>query len=187
MFCIILCWSVYYSILTLFCLKFSDHFNSFHFIHTISYTSLHSNITYLLLTYHIMVSSLELYLHLITFSISRKYFVPHNQILQWNYNIGTADHLLFTKSPSSEFQDWFCKVLYPLEFLQVHTIGILIWNEWFGWIHTIWICNSMTSLLLFYGCIFPHTSPMIWMLCPCHLCCLDFSLFFQSNDLLPPL
>ena len=53
-----------------FCLKLSENFNSFHFSHTINYTSLHSNITDFPLTYHIRVSCLELYVHRITFSIS---------------------------------------------------------------------------------------------------------------------
>ena len=170
-----------------FCLKNSENFNSFQFIHTISYTSLHSNITNLLLTYHIRVSSIELYVHLITFSISGQCFISRNQLLHCSCNIGTDAHLLFTKGPSSEFQEFFGKVLYPLDFLQVHMVVMLIWNEWFGWLHTIWTCNRTTSLLLFHDCIFPHTSPTIWLICLFHLCCLDFYLFFQSNDFLPPL
>ena len=67
---ILLCWSVYYSILTLFCLKLSENFNSFHFSHTICYTSLHSNITDLPLTYHIRESSLEFYVQLFSFYVS---------------------------------------------------------------------------------------------------------------------
>ena len=128
---------MYYIILTIFCLKLSENFNSFNFSHTISYTSLHSNITNFLLTYHIRVSSLELYVHLITLSISVQCFVPHKQLLFCSCNIGTATNLLFTKALSSEFQELFCKVLCPIKFLQVYTIVILIWNEWFGWLHTI--------------------------------------------------
>ena len=55
---ILLCWTVYYSILTLFCMNISENFNSFHFSHTIIYTSLNSNITNFPLTHHIRVSSL---------------------------------------------------------------------------------------------------------------------------------
>ena len=123
--------------LTLFCLKLSGVFNSFHFSHNISYTSLHYNITNFPLTYHIGVPILGLYVQHITFSIIGQSFVPHNQLIRFSCNIGTADHLLFTKSPSSEFQECFRKVLYPLEFIQFHTIVILIWNELFGWLHTI--------------------------------------------------
>ena len=102
-FYIFLCWSVYYSILTLFFLKLSDHFNSFQFSHTISYAPLYSNITNFLLTYHIRVYSLEFCVHLITFSIGGHCFVPHNQLLRCRCNIGTAVHPLFTKSLRSEF------------------------------------------------------------------------------------
>ena len=99
--------------------------------------------------------------------------------LHYSCNIGTADHLLFTKYLSSEFQECFGKVLYPLEFLQFHSIVIRIWNEWLGWLHTIWIFNINTSLLLFHDFIFPHTSLIIWLLFSCHLCCPYFSLFFS--------
>ena len=128
---------MYYSILTLFCLKLSDNFNSFHFSHTISYTSLYSNITNLPLTYHIRVYSLELYVHSITFSISGQCFVTHNHLLHCICNNDTADHLLFTKSPISEFQDCFGIVLYALDFFQFNPIFIPIWNELFGWLQTI--------------------------------------------------
>ena len=120
-----------------FCLKSSENFNWFHFSHTIRYTSLHFNITNLPLTYHIRVSSIEFYGHRITLSISGKCFVPHNQIILCSFNIGTASHLLSPKSPRSDLQEWFDKVLYNLEFIQFHPIVILIWNAWFGWIHTI--------------------------------------------------
>ena len=130
-----------------FCLKFPKNFNSFNFSHTISYTSLHSNITDLPLTYHIRVSSLESYGHHTNFSMSGQCFVTHNQLLLWSCNIGTAACFLFNKAPISEFQEFFGKLLYPLEFLQFHPIVILIWNEWFGWIQTIWIWNSKTLLL----------------------------------------
>ena len=113
--------------------------------------------------------------------------MPHNQLLHCSCNIGTSDHLLFTKSLRSEFQVCFVKVLYLLEFLQLHLIVLLIWNKWFGWLHTIWICNRKTSLLSFHDCILPHPSPMIWLLCSWHLFCLDYPLFSQSNDMLPPL
>ena len=111
-----------------FCWKLSDVFNSFNFSHTVSYTSLKPNITNFPLTHHIRVSSIELYVHCITLFISGKYFVPHNQILHYSCNIGRAFHLPFTKSPNSEFQECFGKVLYPIDFLQFHPIVILIWN-----------------------------------------------------------
>ena len=112
--------------------------------------------------------------------------MPHNGLLQYICNIGTDARLLFTKSPSSEFQYLFC-VLYTIEFIQFHIIVITIWNEWFGWIHTIWVWYGKTSLLLFCDFIFPHPSPIIWILYSFHLCCIEFYLFLQSNDLLPPL
>ena len=71
-FYIILCWNVYYSILTFFCLKLSENFNSFHFSHTISYTYLHSNITNSPLTHYIRVSSIELYVHVRLCNILRR-------------------------------------------------------------------------------------------------------------------
>ena len=169
-----------------FCLKLSENFNSFHFSHAISNTSLHSNITDFPLTYHISWSSTELYVHCITLFISGQCFVPHNQLLHCNCNIGTDAHLFFTKYLRSEFQEWFGKLLYPLEFLQFHMIAILIWNEWFGWIHTIWIWNRKTLLLSFHGFIFPHTSPIILLLCSCHLCCIDFSFFIYLPTPLSP-
>ena len=113
--------------------------------------------------------------------------MPHNQLLHCICNIGTADNLLFTKYLISELQECFVKVIYPLEFLQFHQIAIPTWNEQSGWIHTIWIWNSKTLLLLFHEFIFPHTSPIIWLICSCQLFCLYFPFFFQSNDLLPPL
>ena len=162
-----------------FCLKLSDNFNQFQFIHTISYTYLHSNITDFPLAYHIRVSSLELYVHRITFSISWQCFVPHNQLLLWSCNIGTAAHLLFTKYPSPDFQEWFGKILYPLKFLHLHPIFILIYSEWFGWLNTIWIWNRKTLLLPFHDFIFPHPSPIILLIWSCHLCCIYFPLFFN--------
>ena len=170
-----------------FCLKLSENFNSFHFCHTVSYTSLHSNITDFLLTYHIRVSSLELYAYVINFYISGQWFVPHNQLLLCICYIGTAANLLFTKAPSSEFQECFGKVLYLLEVLQVHTIVILICYEWFGWLYTIWIWNIKTLLLSFHDCICPLPSPMIWLICSCHLCFIGFSFFFNIPIPHPPL
>ena len=105
--------------------------------------------------------------------------MPHNQILRCSCNIGTDAHLLFNKVPKSEFQECFGKVLYTLYFIQVHMIVMNIWNEWFGWIHSILIWNNKTSFLSFHDCIFPHPSPMIWLLYLCHLFCLDFTLFFN--------
>ena len=160
-------------------------FNSFQFNYTISYTYLKSNITYLPLTYHIRMSSLEFYVHHTTFSISGKCFVPHNQILCCRCNIGTNSHLLFTTSPSSKFQECFGKVIYPLQFLQFHTIVILIMNEWFVWIHTILIWNRKTLLFSFHDFILPHPSPIILLILLCHLFCLDFSLFFNPITYLP--
>ena len=150
--------------------KLSENFNSFHFSHIISYTSLHSSITKLSLTYYIRVSSIELYVHHITLSISGQCFVPHNQLIHCRCNIGTAAHLLFNKSPRSDFQECIDKVLYPFEFLQLHLIVILIWNELFGWLHTIWIWNSNTLLLSFYDFLLIYPSPIILLICLCHLC-----------------
>ena len=123
-FYILLCWSVY-----TFCLKLSENFNSFYFIHTIiSNTYLHSNITDFPLTYHIRVSSIEFYVHRITLFISWKCFMPHNQLLHWICNISTDYHLLFTKLLSSEFQECFGKLLYHFEFIQFHAWAGLLWN-----------------------------------------------------------
>ena len=131
------------------------------------------------------MSSLEFYVHRITFSISGQWFVTHNQILHWSCNIGTAAHLLFTKPPSSELNVYFGKVLYPLEFLQFHPIFIIICNEWFGWLHTIWIWNSNTLLLSFHDFIWPHPSPIILLICSWHLWCLDFSFFSNLMNYSP--
>ena len=110
--------------------------------------------------------------------------MPHNELLQPSCNIGTDAHLLFTKSPSSKLQELLGKIFFPLEFLQFHPIVILVYNEWFGWIHNIWVWNENTSVLSFCGFIFPHPSPIIWILRSYHL---DSALFLQYNDLLPPL
>ena len=112
-----------------FFLKLSENLNSFQFRHTISYNYLYSNITNLTLTYHIMVSSIEFYVHHINLCISGQCFVTHNNLLHYRSNIGTSAHLLFTKTLISEFQDCFGKLLYPLDFLQFHPVVILIWNE----------------------------------------------------------
>ena len=151
------------------------------------YTSLHSNITNFLLNYHIRVSSIELYVHRVIFYISGQCFVPHNRLIYCKFNIGTAYHLLFIKSPSSEFMECFGKVLYPLKFLQLYPIIIRIWIKWFGWLHTIWIWNSNILLFLFHDFIFHHLSAIFLPVCSCHLCCIGFPFFFQSNNLLPPL
>ena len=113
--------------------------------------------------------------------------MPRNHIIRCRCNIGTYTHLLFTKAPSSEFQECSVKLLYPLYFIRVHTIFILICNEWFGWLHTIWICNRKTLLLSFHDCFFPHPSSIVWLIWSCHLLCLGFSFFFQSDDPITPL
>ena len=108
--------------------------------------------------------------------------MPYNEILHPTCNIGTYDHIVFTKSLRSYLQEFLGKLLFPLEFLLLYPIFILVCNEWFGWIYTIWVCNSKASLLLFHDFIFPHTSPIIWLLCSCHL---DHTFFIQYNELLP--
>ena len=77
------------------------------------------------------------------------------------------------------------KVPYPLEFIKFHLIVILIWNEWFGWLHTIFIWNRKNPLLSFDDFIFPHTSPIIWLLFSFHLFCLNFSFFFNLMSSYP--
>ena len=61
---------------------------------------------------------------------------------------------------------------------------IIVWNEWFGWIHMIWYWKGRTLLLSFHEFIFPHPSMIIWPMCLCHL---DCALFIQSNNLFPPI
>ena len=131
--------------------------------------------------------SLELYIQHITFFVSGHWFVPHNKLIHRIYNIGTATHLLLTKAPSSEFQECFGKVILPLNFIQLHPIVILLWNEWFFWIQTIWVWNVKNSLFLFFGFILPHTYPIIWLIWLCHLCYLGIASFLQSNYILTPL
>ena len=130
--------------------------------------------------------SLELYVHLITFYISGKCFVPHNQLLHCSCNIGTAAHLLFTKSLSSEFQEWFDKVLYPLEFFS-GSYGCYTYLEWMVFLTSHYLnleqkdpvvvvsllylpsslSNDLTDLLV---------SPFLYV----------FSFIFQLNVFLPP-
>ena len=162
-------------------------FNSFHFSHYISYSSLHYNVTNIPLTLHMRVSSLKLYVYCITLYLSGQCFVPHNHILHRRCNIGTTAHLLLTKYPSYEFLEWFGKLINLLGFLQFHMVVIMIWNGLFGSIHTIWIWNSKTLLLLFYEFIFHHTSPIILLLFSCHLCCIYFSSFSNLITYPPPL
>ena len=113
-------------------------------IKTISYTSLHFNRTYSPLTYHISVSSLELYLHNIIFSVSLHLFVPRNYLIYRSYNIGAAAHRLLIKSLGSEFLDCLIKVIFTLWFLQFCLIVILVWNLNKSQIHTIWVWNYKT-------------------------------------------
>ena len=108
-----------------------------HISDTIGYTSLHSDSTTFPLNYHIRGNSLEFYVHRITFYVSCQCFVPQNYLLHPNCNIGTYAHLLLTKSPSSELQEFLGKLIFPIEFLQYHLIVILVWNEWFCWLHII--------------------------------------------------
>ena len=170
-----------------FCFKLSENFNSFHIRDIISDTALYSNSTDLPLTYHIRVPRIDFYVHRITSYVSGQWFDPHNELLRCSCYIGTDAHLLFTKAPISEFQDCLGKLLYPLDFFQFHPIVILVLNEWFGWLHTIWVWNGKISLLSFCDFIFPHPYPIILLLCLCHLWCLDFYFFFHSNDLIYPL
>ena len=110
--------------------------------------------------------------------------MPHNELLHPICNIGIDAHLLFTKSPSSKLQECLGKVFFPLGFLQFHSIVILVWDELFGWIHTIWVGNDKTSLWLFRKFISPHTYSIIWLLRLCHI---DRALFTRSIGLLPPI
>ena len=70
-----------------------------------------SDITALPLTYHIMGPIVELYLQRITFSVSCKFYVLHNELLQPSCNIVTDTHLLFTKIPSSKLQEFLGKLI----------------------------------------------------------------------------
>ena len=40
---------------------------------------------------------------------------------------------------------------------------------------------------LFCGFIFPHTSPIILLICLCQLWCINLAFFIQYNEILPPL
>ena len=108
--------------------------------------------------------------------------MSHNELLHPSCNIDTDAHLLFTKALRSELQECLGKVLFTLEFLQLHPIVILVCNEWFGWIHTIWVCFGNTLLFSFRNFILPHPSPIILLLRSCHL---YRAFFLWSNELLP--
>ena len=110
--------------------------------------------------------------------------MPHNEFLHPSCNIDKYSHILFTKAPRSKLQECLGKLIPPLDFLHLHPIVILFWNEWFGWIHTIWVCNGKTSFLSFCGLILPQPSPIILLLHSFHL---YRDLFIQSNELFPPL
>ena len=125
--------------------------------------------TVLPVTYHIGRSDIEFYIHRITFSASVQLFVPQNELIHIRCNIGTGSHLLFIRAPRSKFKECLGKVLLPLEFIQFRMIVILIWNEWFGCIHTIRVWKINTSLLLFYDFLFHNPYPIIWLLHLCHL------------------
>ena len=131
--------------------------------------------------------NIELYIHRITFSVSAQLFFPYNDIIHISCNIGTASHLLFTKSRSSELQECLGKIIFPIEFFQFHLIFILLCNEWFGCLHTIWVCYGKTLFLSFCGFIFHNTSPIIWLMQSCHLFCINSALFIYSNEIIPPL
>ena len=134
---------------------------------------MHSDRTDSPLTYHIRGTSLELYIHRTTLNVSVQCFVSQNEIIHPICNIWTYSPLLLAKAQISELQECLGKFIPPLEFISFYTIVILVWNEWFGWIHTIWIWNGYTSLLLllllFCGFIFPCTSQIIWLLRSCHI------------------
>ena len=78
---------------------------------------------------------------------------------------------------------YYVKNFFPLEFLQFHTIFMLVWNEFFCWLHNIWGCNDKTLLLSFFEFILPHPSPILWLLRLFHI---DSDFFLQYNGLLPP-
>ena len=111
--------------------------------------------------------------------------VTQNKLPHTSYNIYTYSHLLWNKSPSSELQECLGKICFPLTFLQLHFILILVCNDWFFCFHTIWVWSVKTLfLLLFQDFILPHPYPIIWLLRLCHL---NHALFIQYNELLPPI
>ena len=103
-------------------------------------------------------------------------------------SLSTAALILAQLITSSSLNPWapssssaFGKSLFTLEFLRFHLIVILVWNEWFFCIHTIWVWNDKILLLLFHGFIFPNPSPIIWLMWSCRLWCINSYLFLQSN------
>ena len=120
-----------------FFLNHSENFISLQICDTIGYISLHFNRTATPITYHIRLPIILFYLHYINFSVSGYYFVPHNELLHRIYNIGTSDHLLFTKFLRSKVQECLDKLLSLLEFIQFHSVVVFFLNEWFGYIFTI--------------------------------------------------
>ena len=128
--------------------------------------------------------SIELYAQCILLSVIGQFFVPHNEILHPSCIIDTDAHLLFTKALISKLQEFLGKLLFPLDFLQFYPIVILVWNEWFGWIHNIWVFNGKTSLFSFRDFILPLNSPIIWLLRSFNI---DCNFFIWYNGLLPPL
>ena len=74
--------------------------------------------------------------------------------------------------------------LFPLEFLKFRPIVKLVWNKWFVWLHTIWVCNVNTWLLSFRIFIFLHPFTIIWLL---HSFCINCALFLWPYDLPPPI
>ena len=159
-----------------FCSNPSEKFISKHISNIIGYTYLQPDITTPPPTYDIRVTSLEFCVHLMNFYVGVKLFVLHNDIIHRSCNIGTAAHLLFTKATSSDFQEFLGKVLSPLEF---RLIVVLVWNEWFFFMHTLWFCNRNTLLLFFYDYILLNPSPIIWLLHLCHLCCINSDFLFS--------
>ena len=110
--------------------------------------------------------------------------MPHNELLHPRCNIGTDDHLFFTKFLISKLQDFLGKLLSPHGFLQFHMIVVLICNEWFLALHVLVLERQKLVFFSFSEFIFLYTSPIIWLLRSCHLY-RDF--FIWYNDLIPPL
>ena len=108
--------------------------------------------------------------------------MSQNDLIYPSCNIFTYAHLLFIKSPRYKLQELLGKLLSPLEFIQLHMIVIIVWNEWFEFIFNIYIWNVKTLLLLFQDFILPHPSPIILLLCLCHI---YHDFFLQYNYLIP--
>ena len=108
---------MYHIILIIFCLKLSDKFNSFHFSHT---TSLHSNITDFVLTYHTRVSSLELipnYL-VVTWSPEHNYLGGVIPVFRWYALLPPTvvqPDISLNNTPVFQHLFWFRPLYQPLD------------------------------------------------------------------------